>query len=218
LAVAGLVVQQLGFDVVLMDSKCYPLLDSEGTSGLGFWKSTRKILAVSRSLYEMLTGLSSNDEIIDKAAIDLTADDGPGPSKRKRLEGYDDVDTDTAEKIARMDKRLSFIDELAQSFQCVICKSVSKEPVILPCCQRVVGCHSCIEHWFDGNTRCPLCSTTGRVQERFKLRGFDVALMILTAFSLNPHEKPSACTQPPQLPAESDSDFEDLPPFSRAAR
>ena len=117
LAVAGLVVQQLGFDVVLMDSKCYPLLDSEGTSGLGFWKSTRKILAVSRSLYEMLTGLSSNDEIIDKAAIDLTADDGPGPSKRKRLEGYDDVDTDTAEKIARMDKRLSFIDELAQSFQ-----------------------------------------------------------------------------------------------------
>ena len=127
-------------------------------------------MAASHSLYEKLTGLSSKDEIIDKAAIDLTADDEPGPSKKKRLQSCDDFESGMAEIMARLDKWLAFIDELAQSFQCVICKSLAREPVVLPCCQWMVGCHSCIEHWFDGNSRCPLCSTTEHAQERFKLR------------------------------------------------
>ena len=219
MAVAGLVTQQVGFDVILMDSKCYPLLNSEGTAGLDFWKSTRKILAASRSLYEKLTGLSSNDGIIDRAAIDLTVDDGPGPSKRKRPAISDDLEGGIAEKISRMDKRLSFIDELAESFQCVICKSMSSVPVVSPCCQRVIGCHSCTEHWFDSNSRCPLCSSTGRAQERFKLKGFDCALTVLSAFSLDPEKFARARKQSLQLPADSDcSDFEDLPPFNSSTQ
>lgn len=54
-AVTELVSQQLGFQVVLSDSKCFPLLCNEGTSGY-FWKGSRKILAASKSHYEKCTG------------------------------------------------------------------------------------------------------------------------------------------------------------------
>ena len=49
-----------------VDSKCYPLLENESTSGQAFWKSTRKVLAANHS---RLTGL------LWKASIDLTAED-----------------------------------------------------------------------------------------------------------------------------------------------
>lgn len=44
LAVTELMTKQVGFNVQLLDSKCYPLLTNEGTSWPEFWKSTRKIL------------------------------------------------------------------------------------------------------------------------------------------------------------------------------
>ena len=60
--------QQLGFQVVLLDSKCFPLLGNEGTSG-DFWKGSRKILAASKSHHEKCTGQSVDMSI--EQAIDL---------------------------------------------------------------------------------------------------------------------------------------------------
>ena len=45
--VAELVNQQVGFQVVLLDSKCFPILESDTTTGTDYWKSNRKILAAS---------------------------------------------------------------------------------------------------------------------------------------------------------------------------
>ena len=145
-AVGDLVAQQVGFEVVLLDSKCYQPLNTEGTSGMDFWKSTTKIIAASQSLYENVTGLTTQASISDREAINLTGDSDPlsaGPSKGKRP--LSERDDDIAKKIARADKRLSFLDELAQAFHCVICKSMAVAPVVSPCCQRVIGCHSCAE-------------------------------------------------------------------------
>ena len=38
-----------GYEVILLDSKCYPLLNNEAMSCMNFWRSTRKILATSKS-------------------------------------------------------------------------------------------------------------------------------------------------------------------------
>ena len=54
--VTELVNKQVDLDVILLDSKCYPLLENESTSGETFWRSTRKVLAASRSIYCRLTG------------------------------------------------------------------------------------------------------------------------------------------------------------------
>ena len=56
--VAHLVKQQLGVDVILLDSKCFRLYDNDSTSGIGFWKSTRKILAASKLLEKMVKHLT----------------------------------------------------------------------------------------------------------------------------------------------------------------
>ena len=69
--VSQLIAKQVDFDVVLLDSKGYPLLDNESTSGESFWKSTRKILAANRQLYRKLTGQNTD---IERASIDLTKD------------------------------------------------------------------------------------------------------------------------------------------------
>lgn len=60
---AEMVKRQVGFDVVLLDSKLYPLISSDATSGIDFWKSTRKIIAASRSVYEKLGGVSVGAEV-----------------------------------------------------------------------------------------------------------------------------------------------------------
>ncbi len=54
---SNLVKVQTGFDPILLDSKLFPIMDSEATTGTEFWKSTRKIMAASKSLYERLGGV-----------------------------------------------------------------------------------------------------------------------------------------------------------------
>lgn len=210
-AVTELVTQQVGFNVQLLDSKCYPLLTNEGTSGPEFWKSTRKILGASKSLYEKISGLSADMNI--EQAIDLT--DEPGPSQKRQRTELETPDATgmqlVLDKLTMVERKLSFLDELSQGFQCVICKSTAKTPVVSPCCQRVVGCESCVNNWVSSQSqesRCPLCSTSGGMLNRFALKGFNDALKIILGTT---QEIPTP-TQP-----DSDSDFEDPQPLFRGA-
>ena len=87
----------------------------------------------------------------------------------------------SSRKITKVERKLSFLDELSQGFQCVICKSTAKTPVS-PCCQRVVGCESCVNNWVSSQSqesRCPLCSTSGGMLNGFALKGFNDALKII---------------------------------------
>ena len=54
--IAGMVSSTVGYDVILLDSKCYPLLDNTATTELDYWKLTRKILAAKKSSYADITG------------------------------------------------------------------------------------------------------------------------------------------------------------------
>ena len=136
--IAQQVTQQVGFEVILLDSKCYPLLPNEGTSGIEFWKSTRKILGASKSHYERVSGSSADINIAD------AYDDEPGPSNRKTLEvgpskrrhilEEESVPNDSAEahfklileKFTLLERKLSFLDEIFHTFQCVICQCCSR--------------------------------------------------------------------------------------------
>lgn len=55
-AVSEQVHQQIGFDVILLDSKCFPIMENDSTCAIDFWKSNRKVLAASKDLYTKLTG------------------------------------------------------------------------------------------------------------------------------------------------------------------
>ena len=60
LTTSEVVQNQVGFSIVLLDSKLYSLVNNDSTSGIHFWKSTRKIIAASRATYEKLSGVSVN--------------------------------------------------------------------------------------------------------------------------------------------------------------
>ena len=51
---------QVGFEAVLLDSKCYPLVTNGDTSDPDFWKSTIKIIAGPREVYISLGGIPAD--------------------------------------------------------------------------------------------------------------------------------------------------------------
>lgn len=46
--------QQVCFQLVLLDRKCYPNIESHTTTGSDCWKSSHKVLAASKCLHEAL--------------------------------------------------------------------------------------------------------------------------------------------------------------------
>ncbi len=79
-AVSALVKSQVGFEPILLDSKLFPLIDSDATSGIEFWKSTRRIMAASKSLYDKIGGV--NPDIV-QCEVDNDTTQTPS-SKRSR--------------------------------------------------------------------------------------------------------------------------------------
>ncbi len=49
--------EQVGFDVTLLDSKCYPLMSTENTCDPDFW-----LIAASKSMYEKLGGVPAETD------------------------------------------------------------------------------------------------------------------------------------------------------------
>ena len=217
-AVTKLVSANVGFQVILLDSKCYPLLDNNVTSALDFWRSTRKILAASKSSYEKLTGKTFSSS----TSIDLTEElemstKVPSPKRRcctdeNLLQKVDKV----LMGIEKLEKGLEFLSALAKSFECVICKNISRKPIVTKCCQHVIGCESCVAQWLQNSNQCPHCSSSGpSVSVHVQLKGFDE---VLTAASLMFEQKDydnQDTDVTVQEQEDSDSDFE-LPPVNFA--
>ncbi len=212
--VGQLVAQQVGFDVILLDSKAYPLLPSDATSGVQFWKSSRRVLAASKALYEKCTGIDAN-------VMRACGEQAQPPAKKKKrvdqgvecelpLQVVVDKISAVEVKLGSIEEKLAFLVDLGHGFTCVICKGPATSPAVSPCCQRVIGCQDCVDSWVASNPRCPLCGTEDVVAQRFVLKGFTDALAVLRAQcrDTESHVIPS----PPHGPVDSDDDdFEDLP-------
>ena len=93
-SVGDLVAWQVGFPVILLDSKLYPLLSNEGTSGVDFWRSTRKILAASKSLYQQLS-------VHEPALEDVEGEMHPTARKKPRK----DILQEILDKVSVIEKK-----------------------------------------------------------------------------------------------------------------
>ena len=105
-----LVARQVGFPVILLDSKLYPLLSNEGTSDVDFWRSTRKILAASKSLYQQLS-------VQEPALEDVEGEMHPTARKKPRK----DILQEILDKVSVIEKKVSTSSEVAKALQCSIC-------------------------------------------------------------------------------------------------
>ena len=133
-SVSELVMKQVGFAVQLLDSKCIPITSSESTSSIDFWKSNRKIFAVSKTAYERKKFPSET------------------------LEGTC-TSSQTLKKVNQINSQLEkctvFVLQLSKNFECIICKAIANRLVIHTCCQ---GCETCVSRWTEEHSNCPRCS------------------------------------------------------------
>lgn len=76
-AVCDKVKEQVEFEVVLLDSKCYPITTNEITNDPEYWKGTRKVIAAHKVNYEKLGGISPETDLI-KCMEDVDSGDHVG--------------------------------------------------------------------------------------------------------------------------------------------
>ena len=74
---------------------------------------------------------------------------------------------------------------IKQSFKCCICMKVSRPINTSGCCQRPIGCTSCVERWFEREERCtsPLCKNDDGREKRFVLKGVEDFNVIISKLS-----------------------------------
>ncbi len=108
-------------------------------------------------------------------------------------------------KLDEVHTKVGFVDSIRKVFECVICRSPVKNPVVARCCQRIVGCRECVQRWITNNSRCPLWSVSGDLEEAITLKGIDDWLSVF-----RPPE-----TRDPLPPSTSENnsgdDFEPMP-------
>ena len=203
--IAEVIRQQVGFSVTLLDSKCFPIMENEATNAVDFWKSNRKILAASSTLYSKLTGSSTNPDRA-KGEIDLTCSEDElfefPVSKRPRMSSKLDQILDG---VKTLKSRGEVFDKITNIYECVVCKDVVRKPQFGPCCKRIVGCQQCIERWCEDHDTCPHCSSQGVATSYIDVRGMDEMLSILRMCSR--HSTSNVQSRAPTNDS-SDSDFE----------
>ena len=159
--------KQVGFDIVLLDSKLFPMLESDASSSVDFWKSTRKIIAASAAHYEKIGG------VMPGAIEDLEELGAPLPKRAK-------YKLNTVEKIVtEIQSTTGMKQKLQKMFECVICRSTMKSPVINPCCSRPVGCEKCVRKWLGSQLRCPLYSQPQSNSNAITLKGMSEMLTMI---------------------------------------
>ena len=111
-------------------------------------------------------------------------------------------------------KKLSFLDDIKKVFECVICRSTVSAPLVSPCCNRIIGCRACVTTWRNTNTRCPLCSISGRMAQAFELKGIDDFTALFRAGESSGNIEASGGADVDTVSTGSSDEFEDLPPVN----
>ena len=210
-SVTEAVTQQVAFDVVLLDSKCFPILQSETTNETEFWKSNRKILAASKTLYDKLIGTRTNPKQANIEELTSSDDDPQHRPKRLCLSNTEMFDK-ILEGMDALQKQNTFCNKVAAVFECVICKDIMHKPQFGACCNRAVGCQQCIRRWFEEHGTCPHCSTSVMIANYNDLKGIDELLCQVRTLCCETASS-SEETASQVMVHDSDSDFE-LPTVS----
>lgn len=106
---------QVGFEVILLDSKLFPLLDNESTAGVEFWRSMRKIIAVSRTTYLLKLAGVPGQEL---SHVDTDEDIATTPCKKIKSSQSEKIDG-IIEKLDFLNKNLTFVENIKKLSECV---------------------------------------------------------------------------------------------------
>lgn len=113
-AVCDKVKDQVGFEVVLLDSKCYPITANEITSDPEYWKATKSYsstqgklggISPETDLLKCMKGLDSGDQGDHEETKEPTKKRRRGKGKKKESVGYSDI----LKRLDSIDRKLTLL-------------------------------------------------------------------------------------------------------------
>ena len=114
-------------------------------------------------------------------------------------------------KDIQSEPRSTLLEKLRKTFECIVCRSTVRSPVINSCCSRIVGCERCVRRWLVSHKRCPLCSVEADNPNLLSLKGMDDIFSLIKEPS---EDKPDSPFVPPApvlvTSSEDDDDMEEL--------
>ncbi|XP_076088550.1 uncharacterized protein LOC143058959 [Mytilus galloprovincialis] len=178
-------------DFILTDTKGNQILDTEATRGLGYWKgSARKIVGLTLTDFNSFKNSTlrrtriTDPEDKKRKLEDIEEKLNEIYSAGKKLKSISDgIDTIFRQVSSQTTVRLSGLQSEAvkNSFTCLICKDLLKEPMFAKCCSTIVGCKVCVEEWLRNSTQCHKCRSRGAKDKVFPIVGIDDGLEVLQA-------------------------------------
>ena len=86
---------------------------------------------------------------------------------------------EVARGVSSAQKLVTFMSNMKQAFECVVCKGIVSNPTMAQCCGHIVGCEGCVDSWLQNHAMCPHCSSV--MPGKFRVRGLDKVLVCLRA-------------------------------------
>ena len=174
--VSNLVQQQIGFEAMLLDSKCFSVMESDTTNSMEFWKLNRRILAASKELYDKLKVLLLILFLLNSLLMLR--------EKRQRLDRNENSlmclkmlavpPNWTVIEGIELKKTNELIKVRSTLFEYIICKDVMQSPQFSPCCNRLISCHSFMDRLMENHNTCPHCSARNVLASGFRdVRGIN---------------------------------------------
>lgn len=140
--------------------------------GEDFWNvPAKKIFAVSLSNYQRKKRQGERGKGKNKRFV--------AESKPSHLPVLEEI----SEKLDKLTETVEANNlscrSITENFQCCICMKIAQPLTVSGCCQRLLGCESCVERWFERDNRCPVCKNVDGRDKHFVLKGVeDFAVLI----------------------------------------
>ena len=185
-------------------------------SGLQFWRvGSRKIFAVLS--YEVAKGKgtkkgkgkeATTSKVMKRQYCEIDSDSDDDKHHQEVMKEISSLRLDISQ-VLQLTKGMKLPPglyiQLKQTFKCKICHTSPISPPVIytRCCKNILGCETCVDHWYNGNegrTRnCPLCRNERSLPETSRLNGLDEFLHNISPLLEDVDEQ--EISTPPSLPA-----------------
>uniref|UniRef100_A0A1A8LH55 RING-type domain-containing protein n=1 Tax=Nothobranchius pienaari TaxID=704102 RepID=A0A1A8LH55_9TELE len=174
-------------EITLTDSQGNEIVDSEGTRSSSYWKqNSRKIYAIFEDDFvEFQNGRRQKTRRRSEETGILQEVLGKIDELKQATETLQNATeainllSDLAKVKSTTARQAEQLHLVMDAFCCHVCKSLMSKPMFSTCCQSLLGCQTCVEHWLLNTNYCLKCRAEDFEFKVHEVKGLSAVLAFL---------------------------------------